>query len=61
MVNCVFNICFSYLGASNPIILSDTDDDNDFAGFKKKGHKIIFSDDDDDNFLQPKTPTSKGR
>ena len=44
------------------IVLPETDSDEDlFAGFKRKGHKIIFSDDDDDNSLAPKTPTSQGR
>ena len=47
-----------------PIVLSDTEsDDEDFKKPKKKGHKITFSDDDeDDNFsLSPKPSTSKGK
>ena len=52
------------LGSSKEIVFADeTDSDDDlFAGFKKKGHKITFSDDDDDDdfSLSPKPSTSKG-
>ena len=50
-------------GATNPIVLSDADDDSDFAGFKKKGSKIFFSDDDDDvdNFSTPKSLVLEGK
>ena len=39
-----------------------SDDDDTFAGFKKRGQKVVFSDDDndDDNFSTPKSSTSKG-
>ena len=52
------------LGSSKEIVFADeTDSDDDlFAGFKKKGHKITFSDDDDDDddfSLSPKPATSK--
>ena len=50
------------LGSSKEIVFADETDDDLFAGFKKKGHKITFSDDDDDDdfSLSPKPSTSKG-
>ena len=48
------------LGEPNAILLSDTDCDDEFAGFKKEGRKIVFSGDDDDNFYTPKSLPSQG-
>ena len=63
---CPFSSLLLYiLGLSKENVFADTEtdsDDDSFAGYKKKGHKITFSDnDDDDDFsLSLKPSTSKG-
>ena len=62
--DCPFSSLLLYiLGSSKEVVFADTEansDDDLFAGYKKKGHKITFSDDDDDFSLSPKPSTSKG-
>ena len=55
------NLLLYILGSSKESADTETNSDDDsFAGYKKKGHKITFSDDDEDFSLPPKPSTSKG-